>query len=108
MKWRQSYTRCSHMPYVAGDRQASRVLDVILQIWDDRPQEFEAPPIVFFRSKLVAPKKSDPTREFIRQRWSDLKMAIAESWKSERFPSDIPYVIGSIFMRNVKRPKIAE
>jgi hypothetical protein len=108
MKWRQSYTCCSHMPYVAGDRPSHLVLEVLLKIWDKRPRELEGPPIDFFRSKLVARKRSDSTRQFMRQHWSDLKLAIDESWKSEQFPADIPYVIGSIFMRNVNRPKNAE
>jgi hypothetical protein len=93
------------MPYVAGDRQAHLVLEVLLKIWDKRPREFERPPIDFFWSKLVARKRSDSTRQFMCQHWSDLKLAIDESWKSEQFPADIPYVIGSFFMRNVNRPK---
>jgi hypothetical protein len=108
MKWRQSYTRCSHMPYVAGDRQAHLVLEMLLKIWDKRPRELEGPPIDFFRSKLVSPKRFDSTRQFMRQHWSDLSLAIKETWKSEQFPADIPYVIGSIFMRNVNRTKNAE
>jgi hypothetical protein len=108
MKWRQSYTRCSHMPYVAGDRQAHLVLDMLLKIWDKRPRELEGPPIDFFRSKLVSPKRFDSTRQFMRQHWSDLSLAIKQTWKSEQFPADIPYVIGSIFMRNVNRTKNAE
>jgi hypothetical protein len=108
MKWRQSYTRCAHMPYVAGDRRSHLVLAVLLKIWDGRPREFERPPIDFFWSKLVERKRFDSTRQFMRRHWGDLKLAIDESWKSEQSTADIPYVIGSFFMRNVNRPKNAE
>jgi hypothetical protein len=108
MKWRQSYTRCSHMSYDADARSAYRVLEVISHIWARRLQEFEAPPIDFFRCELLTrSRKSDPTRQFIRQRWTDLKLAIVECWNSERLPSSIPSFIAKIFMRNVARPKNA-
>jgi hypothetical protein len=108
MKWRQSYTRCAHMPYFAGDRRSHLVLVVLLKIWDGRPREFERPPIDFFWSKLVGRKRFDSTRQFMRRHWGDLKLAIDESWKSEQSMADIPYLIGSFFMRNVNRPKNAE
>jgi hypothetical protein len=108
MKWRQSYTRCSQMPYDADARSAYRVLEVISRIWARRSQEFEAPPIDFFRSELLKhSRKFDSTRQFIRRSWSDLKLAIVECWNSERLPSSIPSFIAKIFMRNVARPKNA-
>jgi hypothetical protein len=106
MKWRQSYTRCSHMPRDADARPTYRVFEVISHIWDRRPQEFEAPPIDFFRSELLKhPQKSDSTRQFMQQRWSDLKLAIEDCWNSVRDPLSIPSVITAIFMRNVSRQK---
>jgi hypothetical protein len=105
MKWRQSVSRCSSMSFNEAYLHY-RVFEVISKIWGDQSQEFEDPPIEFFQTKLLKiSKKSGYARQFLWDNWSDLRLAIEECWKSKQTSTAIPFVLTSIFMRNVTRQK---
>lgn len=108
MKWRQSYLRCSRMTFAAEARPEFQVYEVLSQIWNHHSSEFEEPPIELFRVELLKPsRKSANTKQFLRSNWRDLKFAISECWKSKPIPHSFPFVLTSIFMRNVTQQKDA-
>jgi hypothetical protein len=105
MKWRQSFTRCSAVPF-NQPRLDYSVFEAISKVWRRRSDEFEEAPVQFFRAGLLKlSKKLGYTRQFLREHWHDLKLAIGECWQSKHEPTAIPFVITSTFMRNVTRQK---
>ncbi len=107
MRWRQSFTRCSAMPFNQS-RLDYAVFEALSEVWSRRSEEFEEAPVEFFRTGLLRlSKKLGYTRQFLCERWHDLKLAIVECWKSKQPPASIPFVLTSIFMRNATRQKNA-
>jgi hypothetical protein len=105
MRWRQSFTRCSTMPF-NRPRLEYAVFEAISEVWSRRSEDFEEVPVEFFRAGLLRlSKKIGYTRQFLCERWHDLKLAIEECWKSKQAPAFIPFVLTSIFMRNTTRQK---
>ena len=105
MKWRQSFTRCSAMPF-NQPRLDYSVFEAMSDVWRRRSDEFEEAPVEFFRAGLLKlSKKLGYTRQFLCEHWHDLKLAIEECWQSKHDPTSIPFVITSTFMRNVTRQK---
>lgn len=106
MKWRQSYSRCSKMPYDSEPHLWYRVLETIQEIWERRSEEFEDAPVEFFRARLLnLPKKLGYVRQFLWENWRDLKLAIEECWKSKHPAPSIPFVVTAKFVQNLTRPK---
>ena len=110
MKWRQSFARCAHMQFNTPS-QEYQVLEVISEISKRLSPEAEEP-IKFFRADLLKRSRTpDYTRQFLRDRWRDLRLAIEECWRLK--PDDpgagaFPFVLCSIFMRNATRQKDAK
>jgi hypothetical protein len=105
MKWRQSFARCSGMSF-DEKRLSYCVFEVISRIWNRLPEELEEPPREFFRAELLKLSKNvGYTRQFLWNNWSDLKVAIEECSKLKQPSTSIPFVLTSIFMRNVTRQK---
>ena len=107
MRWRQSYVRCSRMSF-NEPRLQYRVFEAISRIWSRVPEESKRPSIEFFQAELLRlPKKSGYIRQFLCDNWRDLKLAIGECLTSRQPPTSTPFVLTSIFMRNVTRQKTA-
>jgi diguanylate cyclase (GGDEF)-like protein len=105
MKWRQSVSRCSTMPFNEPYLHY-RVFETISKIWGDQSQEFEDPPVRLFRTKLLKlSKKAGYARQFLCDNWNDLRLAIEECWKSKQSRESIPFVVTSVFMRNATKQK---
>jgi hypothetical protein len=108
MRWRQSHLRCSRMSYDSEARPEFQVCEVVSQIWNHHSPAFEEPPIELFRVELLKrSRKYANTKQFLRTNWRDLKFAIGECWKLNPIPDSFPFVLTSIFMRNVMRQKNA-
>lgn len=107
MGWRQSLNRCSGMP-LNPPRLEYSVFEVIAEIWSHRSKEFEVAPVEFFRTGLLKlSKKWSYPRQFLCDKWRDLRSAIDECWKSTKPPDFIPFELTSIFMRYAKQQKNA-
>ncbi len=107
MRWRQSFARCGGMPF-NQPRLDYAVFETISDVWCRRTEEFGEAPVEFFRAGILRlSKKLGYTRQFLCERWHDLKLAIVECWKSKQAPASIPFVLTSIFMRNTTRQKDA-
>jgi hypothetical protein len=105
MGWRHSFNRCSGMPF-NQPRFEHSVFAAITEVWGRRSQEFKTPPLDFFRAELKKlSKELGYTRQFLWDNWSDLRKAIEECWKSRQAPASIPFVLTSLFMRNVMQQK---
>ena len=103
----RSFTRCAGMPF-NQPRSDYAVFETISEVWCRRTEEFEDAPVEFFQAGVLRlSKKLGYTRQFLRERWHDLKLAIVECWNSKQAPASIPFVLTSIFMRNATRQKDA-
>ena len=106
MRWRQSYSRCSKMPYDSETHRWYRVFVTIEEIWKHRSAEPAQAPVEFFRAGLLSlTKKHGYVREFLRENWRDLRFAIDECWKSNPSRPSVPFTIASLFVRNVTQQK---
>jgi diguanylate cyclase (GGDEF)-like protein len=107
MRWKQSSKRCSGMEF----NQAMlhyRVFEVMSEICSHLRQGIEAPPVESFRTELLRrSKRPDYSRQFLRENWRDMKLAIEECWKENHPSAAIPFVLTSIFMRATMRQKDA-
>lgn len=97
MNWRQSYVRCSKMPYDSEPHLHFRVLQVIREVWNMRPKPMLASPAQFFRAKLKGlPKRRGYIREFLWKHYRDLRLAIDKcskvSYSSEKWPVEVTRV----------------
>ncbi len=108
MKWRQSFERCSDMQFNASALEY-RVFGVISEISTRLSEEIKES-LEFFRAALL--KRSRPpnyTHQFLGEYWRDLRLAIEECWNLRADdPGKFPFVLSSIFMRNVTRQKDAK
>lgn len=106
MKWRQSFVRCSGITFDLEARREYRVFEVFSSICSRQSDRLKDPPLELFRAELLRlPKKLGYTRQFLWDNWHDLRAAIDECWKSEHAPASIPFVLTSLFIRNVMRQK---
>jgi len=107
MRWRQSLSRCSRMPFDPPRLEYS-VFELLSEVWGHRSKEFKVAPVDFFQSELLklSEKRVYP-RQFLWDNWRDLKNAIDECWKSTRPLGSVPFVLTSTFMRYVTRQKDA-
>lgn len=106
MQWRQSYSRCSQIPYDSEPHRWYRVFVTIEEIWKHRSAEFVQAPVEFFRAELLRlPKKFGYVRQFLWENWRDLRLAIEECWKANPCASSVPFAITSLFVRNVTQQK---
>jgi len=108
MKWRQSFARCAHMQFNAPS-QEYQVLEVISEISTSLPEGTKKPPLDFFQAALLKrSRRPDYTRQFLRDRWRDLRLAIEEcsNLRADE-PGAFPFILSSIFMRNATRQKDA-
>lgn len=105
--WRQSHRRCSAMREDSIQQLPYAVFLVVSRIWERRSREFRQAPTDLFRSGLLKlPKKKDEsTRDFLCEKWRDLRMATEESWNPKHPSAFIPYAITSAFFRNLYRAK---
>ena len=108
MKWRQSFARCSGMEF-NQPAQEYEVLELIAEICSRVPEEGKEP-LGFFRAELTkGSRKPDYTRQFLRNRWRDLRFAIEECWRLRADDLEgFPFVLSSVFMRNTNRQKDAK
>jgi hypothetical protein len=108
MKWRQSFARCAHMEFNTPT-QEFRIFEMFSEICSRVPEEITEP-LAFFRAELSkSSRKPDYTRQFLREQWRDLRLAIEECWNLRADdPGGFPFVLSSVFMRNVKRLKDAK
>jgi hypothetical protein len=108
MKWRQSFARCTHMQFNTPYYEY-QVLEVISEISARLSEEIKEP-LEFFRADLLKRSKTpDNTRQFMRDRWRDLRLAIEECWNLRADdPGKFPFVLSSTFMRNTNRQKDAK
>jgi hypothetical protein len=108
MRWRQSYSRCSKMPYDSEPHLWYGVLETLTQMWECRSEEFNEAPVEFFRAGLLSmPNKRGYGRQFLCENWRDVRLAIEECWKLNLSGLAVPFTITSLFVRNVSRQKTA-
>ncbi|HEV2489122.1 MAG TPA: hypothetical protein VGT03_04885 [Candidatus Acidoferrales bacterium] len=106
MGWRQSHRRCSAMWEESFVQLSYRIFLTISRIWNRRAREFHETPVDFFRAELLRLSKKDGEgRDFLCEKWRDLRMAIEESWNPKHPSAFIPYAITSAFFRNLYRVK---
>jgi len=108
MKWRQSFARCSHMQFNTPYYEY-QVLEVISEISARLSEEIKEP-LEFFRADLLKRSRTpDYTRQFLRDRWRDLRLAIEECWNLRADDhSKFPFILSSIFIQNTTRQKDAK
>jgi hypothetical protein len=105
MRWRQSHSRCSPMPYSSEAHLWYRTWDAIRKIWKRNGTEFVGAPIEFFRTSILKIPKKRSVRQFLCKNWRDLRLAIEESWDPQ-YPSEgIPFKLTARFVQSVNRPK---
>lgn len=106
MRWRQSFARSSGMPF-NEPRSDYRVFKLISLLCDRLPQDAKGPSQEVFKARLLKlSPKLGYTRQFLWDNWRDLRRAIEECWKLQAAPpGSIPFVLASIFMRNVAEQK---
>jgi hypothetical protein len=109
MKWRQSFARCADMPFNTP-LQEYQVLEVISEISTRLPEEIKELPLDSFRAALLKrSRRPDYTRQFLRDRWRDLRLAIEECWNLRADDAEaFPFLLSSTFMRNATRQKDAK
>lgn len=108
MKWRQSFARCARMPFGSEPSYEYQIVEEISKIWSRRPSELKEPPLEYFRDKLLQlPKTLAYTRQFLWDKWGDMKVALQECWKEQRNADSVPFVLSSIFLRLATRQKNA-
>jgi hypothetical protein len=94
------------MPFDPEARREYRVWEVFSKIWRRQFKESKDPPVDLFRVGLLKlPKKLGYTRQFLWDNWHDVRTTIEECWKSAHPPASIPFVLTSLFIRNVMRQK---
>lgn len=107
MGWRQSHRRCAAMPADSFRQLPYCVFLLISRIWERRREEFREAPLEFFRAQLMKwPREKDnSTRDHLREKWRDLRIAIEESWNANHPSGLIPYAITSAFLKKLNRVK---
>jgi hypothetical protein len=107
MTWKQSFDRCSEMPF-NHPRFEYSAFKAISEVWGNQPEQSQELPLDFFRTRVLGlSEEFGYTQQFLFDNWSDLRRAIQECWKSRRAPGSIPFVLTSLFMRMVTQPKNA-
>jgi hypothetical protein len=107
MKWRQSYVRCSAMPYKSEPHLWYRVFKVVDEICEQLSKE-EVPDfsVEAFRMKVVRlPKTLGHLREFLWKNWRDLRLAIEECCKTKVNRSELPFAITRFSIQNFSQQK---
>jgi hypothetical protein len=86
-----------------------QVFEAISGISTRLPEEIKEP-LEFFRADLLRRSRTpNYTRQFLREHWRDLRLAIEECWKFKTDePGPFPFVLCSIFVRNATRQKDAK
>jgi len=108
MRWRQSHSRCSKMPYDLDARLYYRTLEILRKVWKRRRTEFDQAPVEFFRTSIISlPKKTGYVRQFLCENWPDLRLAIEESWNSKHPQAYIPFAVTTSFIKLLLRQKNA-
>ncbi len=107
MVWQRSLARCSDMAFDPPRLEYS-IWELVSEIWCDRPEDFEAAPVDFFKDRVLklSGEYGHP-RQFLWDNWWDLKNAIEECWRSPspRLAGSVPFALTSIFLRYVSRQK---
>jgi hypothetical protein len=105
MGWRQSYDRCSAMPYDSQSHLWYRVFKTIEEIWRQQPGS-TAVSAEFFKSKLKKLRnKHGYVRDYFWRNWRDLRLAIEECGKLNYSASEMPFVISHLFIGLVSSQK---
>jgi hypothetical protein len=106
MVWRQSYVRCSQMPYESEPHLHYQVLQVIREVWSMRPKPILEPPAQFFTTKLAGlPKRRGYVRDFLLKHCRDLRLAIEECSKLNHPGESWPVEVTRVFLRLVSQEK---
>ena len=107
MNWQQSFDRCSEMAF-NHPRFEYSVLEVISTVWAHRSSDFQERPVEFFQIEVPRiSKDAGYTRQFLCENWSDLKRAITEYCAIKDPTAPLPFIVASLFMRNVRQQKNA-
>jgi hypothetical protein len=105
MSWRQSFDRCSRMPFNQPQHDY-QVFEVISEVCRQLPDAISEPPVEYFRAQLLKRSRTpNYSREFIREHWRDLRLAIEACWKLEPSPRSLPFELASLFTRQARRQK---
>ena len=105
MRWRQSYLRCSKMPFGSEPHLWYRTFETIRKIWRRRSIEFDQAPVEFFRTSISKLPTKSYLRQFLGENWRDFRLAIEESWSPEHPYESIPFILTARFVRNFGRQK---
>lgn len=106
MRWRQSHSRCSKMPYGSEPHLWYRTWDAIRKILKRTRTQFNDAPVEFFRTSILnLPKKFGYVRQFLRENWRDLRLAIEECQKSEHPAESVSFILTAKFIQNHSRQK---
>jgi hypothetical protein len=99
MVWRQSYSRCSAMPYESEPHLLYQVFQIIDKICGRRPFGTPDSPTEFFKRELTASiQGKSHAGAFLRTNWRDLRLAIEKVQNSNLPPAEMPFAISQIFV----------
>ena len=107
MRWRQSHSRCSKMPYDSEPHLFYQMWDTIRKIWKRRRTNFDQAPTEFLKTSVINLPKKAYVRQLLCENWGDLRLAIEESWNSKHPPEYVPFVITTRFIKLLVRQKNA-
>jgi hypothetical protein len=106
MAWRQSYDRCSAMPYESQPHLSYRLLRAIVEMWAKRPDSTLASPAEFFKTRVSELKNEHASaRDYLKKNWYDLRLAIQESLKAGYSGDEFAFAITRTCIRLMLAPK---
>jgi hypothetical protein len=106
MGWRQSYDRCSAMPYETESHFNYRLLQAVVAIWDKRPERSIESPADFFKAGILSlPKSRGSIRDHVRKYWRDFRVSIEECSKTGYSDFELPFALTRIFIASVLKQK---
>jgi hypothetical protein len=106
MAWRQSYERCSEMPYELLAHFSYRLLRVIIEIWRKRPEGALESLADFFKNAALSLGGDDVSvRDYLRTNWHDFKIAIEESLKAGYSGDAFAFAVTRMCISIVSAPK---
>lgn len=106
MGWRQSYERCSAMPYESQAHFSYRLLKAITQILEKRPDGALDSPVDFFKAGLSGLKKDQSSvRDYLQKNWHDFRISMEECLKAGYSSEEFAFALARNCITVVATPK---
>jgi hypothetical protein len=106
MAWRQSYDRCSAMPYTSDPHFSYRLLRAIIEICEKRPAGDLTSLLDFFKTRVSELKKEHSSaRDYLRKNWHDFRIAVEECWGGVYSADEFAFAVTRTCIRIVSLSK---